>query len=136
MVILGIDFGDARTGVAACDEKQILCFPCETVPSYNTEKLLERISAIANERHAEKLVVGLPLALDGTEGERAEHVRILASKLSEICSLPVDFFDERFTTSQAYRFVHMNGKNHKNSRNTVDQTAAVIILEDYIKKSS
>ena len=72
MVILGVDLGKARTGVAVCDKSELLASPVEVVNEHNRERLLERVAQLAKDRRAEQIVVGLPRNMDGSEGESAQ----------------------------------------------------------------
>ena len=91
MVILGVDLGKARTGVAVCDKSELLASPVEVVNEHNRERLLERVAQLAKERCAEQIVVGLPRNMDGSEGESAQNARAFGAELAEKTGLPVDF---------------------------------------------
>ena len=111
MVILAIDLGRARTGVAVCDEMELIASPVGTIAERRDDVLVQTIAKLAAERKAGGIVVGLPRNMDGTEGESAAHARTLAAAISEATGLPVDLWDERLTT-----------------------VSAVIILEDYLRR--
>ena len=106
MRILGIDYGEARTGLAVCDELETVATVLGTVQERDRLRLAERIAAVCQERQIEKIVLGLPRNMDGTEGFRAEHTRKFAALLQErLPELPITFYDERMTTMAAARFV-------------------------------
>jgi len=129
---LGIDYGDARIGIAATDEFGILAHPVETIERRKTEPLA-RIAEIARERNTRTLVVGLPLRLDGSEGDAAEKVRKFATKLAEVLpEIPMQFIDESFTTIDAAEKLHAAGKNAKRQKPIIDQAAAVEILRAWM----
>ena len=134
MVILSIDYGDARTGVAVCDKLEMLASPVTVIHEKNAENLADRIAEIAREKHAELLVLGLPKNMDGTEGFRAENCRLFASVLQQKINLPLDFEDERLTTVSAHNALNLTDTRGKKRKEIVDAVSAVIILEDYPRK--
>ena len=132
MVILGVDLGKARTGVAVCDKSELLASPVEVVNEHNRERLLERVAQLAKARRAEQIVVGLPRNMDGSEGESAQNARAFGAELAEKTGLPVDFYDERGTTITAHGFLNETNTRGKRRKATVDAVAATIILQDYL----
>lgn len=132
MVILGVDLGKARTGVAVCDKSELLASPVEVVNEHNRERLLERVAQLAKARRAEQIVVGLPRNMDGSEGESAQNARAFGAELAEKTGLHVDFFDERGTTITAHGFLNETNTRGKRRKATVDAVAATIILQDYL----
>lgn len=134
MVILSVDYGDARTGVAVCDKFEMLASPVTVVHEKNAEKLAEGIAKIAAEKRVEHLVVGLPKNMDGSEGFRAENCRNFAAILQEKTKLPLDFQDERLTTVSAHNALNLTDTRGKKRKEVVDAVSAVIILEDYLRK--
>lgn len=134
MVILSIDYGDARTGVAVCDKLEMLASPVAVIHEKNAENLADRIAEIAREKHVELLVLGLPKNMDGTEGFRAENCRLFASVLQQKINLPLDFEDERLTTVSAHNALNLTDTRGKKRKEIVDAVSAVIILEDYLRK--
>ena len=132
MVILGVDLGKARTGVAVCDKSELLASPVEVVNEHNRERLLERVAQLAKARRAEQIVVGLPRNMDGSEGESAQNARVFGAELEEKTGLPVDFSDERGTTITAHGFLNETNTRGKRRKATVDAVAATIILQDYL----
>ncbi|MBE6731252.1 MAG: Holliday junction resolvase RuvX [Ruminococcaceae bacterium] len=134
MIILAVDLGKVRTGVAICDKGEILASPVEVITEHNREKLAERIAAICKERKPEQLVLGLPKNMDGTEGESALAAREFGKLLTEKTNLPLDFSDERGTTITAHGYLNNTDTRGKKRKNVVDAVAATIILEDYLRK--
>ena len=132
MIIMSVDLGKARTGVALCDKDEALAFPKTVITEYNTEKLVTRISDIAREERAQLIVVGLPKNMDGSDGERAEECRAVAKKIEEASGISAVMWDERCTTVSAYTALDMSGTYGKKRRQTVDAVAATIILESYL----
>ncbi len=132
MRALGIDYGEARVGVAASDDLGMLAHPVETVEVRKVDPV-KRIAEIAAERGAELLVVGMPYRLDGTPGTAAEKVGRFMKKLSKrMPDLRVVAQDERLTTTSAQEKLHAAGRTIKNSRPVIDQAAAVEILQSYL----
>ena len=98
MIILSVDLGRARTGLAICDPEEILASPICVIMERNQDRLLDSIANEAAARHAEQLVVGLPKNMDGTEGESAQNARRFAARLTEKTGLSCALQDERGTT--------------------------------------
>ncbi len=132
MIILSVDYGKARTGIAVCDKDEVVASPVATLKEYNMDNLAKRVSEIAGEKNAAEIVLGLPVNMDGSEGESACNVRVFRDKLEAVCGLPVVLRDERCTTVTAYEYLNMNNKRGKKRKEVVDSVAAVIILEDYL----
>lgn len=129
---LGIDYGDARFGIAATDPFGILAHPVETV-DVRKEDPLERIAALVAERGIKQLVLGLPLNLDGEEGPAAEKVRKFAEKLTaRLPELPLVFIDETMTTVDAAEKLREVGRKAKKQKAIIDQAAAVEILRRWM----
>ncbi len=131
---MAVDLGKARTGVAICDKGEMLASPIGTITDRNLERVADKIAEYAVQRKAEKLVVGLPKNMDGTEGESAQNARAFAQRLSEKCGLPVDMQDERGTTITAHSFLNVTDTRGKKRKQAVDTLSATIILEDYLNK--
>lgn len=127
-VRLGVDVGTVRIGVAASDPDGMLAFPLETVPRGDGD--VERVAALASDREAVRIFVGLPKTLAGAEGPSADLATGFASKLAELTSADVRLIDERFSTATASRALHSAGRTTKQQRQVIDQAAAVVILEN------
>ena len=136
MVIMSIDYGDVRTGVAACDKLQMLASPVTVIKQKDPELLSEEIKKICLEKKAEKIVLGLPKNMDGSEGFRAEACKEFAKLLSEKTGLSVDFQDERLTTVSAHNILNATDTRGKKRKAVVDAVSAVLILEDYLRKQN
>ena len=134
MVIMAVDLGKARTGIAICDKTELLASPLIQINEYNREKLLDKISDLAREKRAELLVVGLPKNMDGSEGESAKNARAFADELGEKTGLPVEMQDERGTTITAHNYLNVTDTRGKKRKSVVDAVAATIILEDYLNR--
>ena len=121
--IMGIDYGDARTGIAISD---LLCSIVGTtmvIPSRNREKAVADIVRIAKENDVGQIVVGLPRNMDGTEGVRAQLCREFAEELESATGLPVRMWDERRTTVEAHNILSQHNYHGQKRKNTVDAVA-------------
>lgn len=134
MIILGIDLGKARTGVAICDKGELLASPLTVVTEYHREQLVEKLSALAKENKAELLAVGLPRNMDGSEGESAQNARDIGALLEAATGLPVQFVDERGTTITAHGYLNETNTRGKKRKAVVDAVAATVILEDCLRR--
>ena len=132
MKILAVDLGKARTGLALCDEGEILASPVAVITQYNREKLAQEVAAKARELAVGELVVGLPRNMDGSEGESAQGAREFAAVLGELTGLPVVLRDERLTTVTAHGYLNDTNTRGKKRKAVVDAVAAVVILEEYL----
>jgi putative holliday junction resolvase len=125
---IGVDIGEVRIGIAACDPDGLIATPVETVPA--DEAALERIAHIATEQEAIEVVVGLPVSLSGREGPAATRARAYAVRLADrVHPVPVRLVDERLSTVSAERALRASGRKGRSRRTVVDQAAAVEILQ-------
>ena len=134
MRILCLDIGDVRIGVAVSDPLGISTNGIETHLSKGADADADYFTALASSLNAEKILLGLPLNMDGTEGDRAEKVRAFGSLLSERSGLPVDYEDERLTTVEAEEILIEAGLSRQERRKVIDKVAAEIILRSYLNK--
>ncbi|MDP9371220.1 MAG: Holliday junction resolvase RuvX [Chloroflexota bacterium] len=133
MRALGLDVGERRVGVALSDELGLLAAPLTTVPVRGrVEGALERLAALARERGAEVVVIGLPVGLNGREGPQARAVRAFAERLAPLLDVPIEFWDERFTTTEAERLLLERGLSREERRARIDAAAAAIMLQGYV----
>ena len=132
MRIMAIDLGDARTGLAVSDAMGILCGEAWTMEEWDMERAAKRIAEAAKERGVERLVLGLPKNMDGSEGARAAKCRALADLLTAAGAPEVLLRDERRTSVEAHNILRANGKREKKHRQSVDAVAAQLILETYL----
>lgn len=130
--IMGIDYGDARTGIAISDLLCTIVGSTAVVNSHNTDKAIADIVRMAKENSVGEIVVGLPKNMDGTEGNRAELCREFAAKLEEATKLKVVMWDERRTTVEAHNILSQHNYHGEKRKNTVDAVAASLILEGYL----
>lgn len=134
MIILSVDYGDVRTGIAVCDKNEILASPVCVINERDRNDLIEKIIPIAQERKAECIVVGLPKNMDGTEGFRAKACREFALLLEQSAAIPVELYDERLTTVSAHNALNRTDTRGKKRKNIVDAVSAVMILDDFLAR--
>lgn len=132
MRILGVDYGDARIGLAVCDDMQVLASPVGTIKSQSMRKNIDAVAQIADNEAAELIVVGLPLNMDGSEGARAGKTRAFGRVLEKVAGKQVVYMDERLTSVQADEIMDEALVKKSKRKNLVDTIAAQIILQSYI----
>ena len=132
MRIMGVDYGDARTGLAVSDDMNILVGEAWTLNEWNPERVADVIAQEAQKRNVGRLVLGLPKNMDGSEGPRAEKCRDFAELLRSKTDIELVMWDERRSSIEAHAILHANGKKEKKHRKTVDAVAASLILEGYL----
>ncbi len=132
-MILSVDYGDARTGLAVCDKLEMLASPVGVIFEKYEPKVLEQVRLAAEKAKAQLIVVGLPRNMDGTFGERAEKCAAFAAKLGEFTGIQTATWDERLTTVSAHRALNEVNVRGKKRKNIVDAVSAVMILEDFLK---
>jgi putative Holliday junction resolvase len=131
---LGIDHGSKRLGLAISDPSGRVALPAGTLPSRGLERDLAAIRRVVEERQVERIVVGLPLHMDGRPGPQAEAARRFAQRLAEELGLPVDTMDERWTTREAERALQATGRKGKKKRAVIDSVAAALLLRAYLER--
>ena len=134
MILLGIDYGQQRTGVAVCDPMGILATPVGVIETTGRRKLVAQLCEIAKERKAEKFVLGLPLRTDGSKGDKALACEELAEVLRRESGLVVELWDERFSSVVAHQNLGAAGVRAKNRKGIIDAAAAVVILQSYLDR--
>ena len=127
--LLGLDVGEKRIGVAVCDETQTLARPLLTLKRASKKEDFARLAALCREHAIEQVIVGLPKTLRGEEGPQAQRVRRYAIELQAALNLPIDFWDERFSTAEARDLIIGHALTRKNE---IDAIAAAVILQDYL----
>lgn len=132
MKIMAVDFGDARTGLAACDRTEFLASPIGVIEERNFDRTVQKTAFAAQEYGVQMIVVGYPRNMNGTLGERAEKCAAFAQQLQAMVPIPVELWDERATTVQAHNYLNETNTRGKKRKQVVDQVAATIILESYL----
>ena len=127
--VLGVDLGDARTGLAISDELRMLAHPLETIESNSVETVAQRIKAIMSEKDIDCVVIGLPRNMDGSLGKSAEQVQRFVAKLTGMINCQVVTWDERLSTSAVEReLIGMDVSRAKRAE-VIDEHAAIFILQ-------
>ena len=132
MPALGLDAGSVRVGVAAADPTDTMASPVTVLPRARARELWDRVRREASERSASVIVVGLPRELDGSEGPAAADARRLAADAERETGLPVEMWDERFTSAEAERALIAGGMRRDRRRQTVDGVAAALMLQGWL----
>lgn len=132
MIIVGIDFGDARTGIAVCDKYEMMASDAGCVAADSYKKALAAVGERVKELKAELVVVGNPINMDGSAGPRSEKCKAFAAELTELTGIPTVMYDERLTTVAAHKILTENNVRGKKRKATVDTLSARLILEDYL----
>lgn len=135
---LGIDYGDSRVGIAISDELNITAQGLETIHHNGNDKIvLKRLEELTKTYNISTFVIGMPINMDGTEGERVEITKKFIHKLKcKFNNINIETVDERLTTVSAHRTMNFLNVANKEKRNIVDTISAVYILEIYMNKSS
>lgn len=129
---LGVDFGTRRIGLAVSDPSGAIAFPAGTLERRGLRRDLEALCALVKDRQVVRIVVGLPLHMDGRRGAEAEAAEQFAAQLGEATGLPVELFDERWTTKEAERALAETGRRGRKRRQVVDSVAASLLLRAYL----
>ena len=132
MRVMAIDYGDARTGIAISDALGMLTGTTTVIHSWNPEKTAQEIARLTRKNGVERIVMGFPRNMDGTEGPRAALYREFAAYLAEVTGMEVILWDERRTTVEAHQILNEHNYHGKKRKNTVDAVAASLILEGYL----
>ncbi len=133
-ILLGLDIGDTRIGVAISDALGVAAHPLCTLTRKNRQVDLIVISDLVSIHEVECVVIGLPISLDGSLGTQAETVQKFAKRLEGVLNVPIAFQDERFTTAEAEEILRELGKDAREQKGIIDEVAAVLILKDYMNR--
>lgn len=132
--LLGVDFGDTRTGLAVSDPSRFLASGIGYISPGGIERCADAVAEVAREQRVAAIVVGLPVNMDGSEGSRAARCRKFAFMLSERTGLPVAMFDERMTTMTASRYLNETNTRGKKRKTVIDTLSAQIILQNCLDR--
>ena len=132
MRVMAIDYGDARTGIAISDALGMLAGTTTVIHSWNPEKTAQEIARLTRENGVERIVMGFPRNMDGSEGPRAELYRAFAAQVAQTAGMEPVLWDERRTTIEAHQILSAGNYHGKKRKNTVDAVAASLILEGYL----
>ena len=132
MRIIAVDFGDMRTGIAVCDSLETLATPDSVIHEKQRDKVAGNVINKAKELSAGMIVIGLPVNMDGSEGERAKKCRAFADSLRSRTDIPITLWDERGSTITAIRYMNETDTRGKKRKQVVDAAAASIILQNFL----
>ncbi|MDD6033784.1 MAG: Holliday junction resolvase RuvX [Oscillospiraceae bacterium] len=132
MKIMAVDYGDARTGLAACDRTETLASPLGVIHERDFAATAQKVSFAVREYDVKMVVVGYPKNMNGTIGERAEKCERFANLLQNLVEVPVVLWDERSSTVEAHGYLNETNTRGKKRKEVVDAVAATIILESYL----
>lgn len=130
---LGIDLGTVRTGLAIAESEMLVATPLCTVQHASLPEAVQRVSELAQRERIQQAIVGLPLRLDGTEGDAARRVRHFAQALSKAARIRVRLWDERLSTVAAQGSLRAQGVKQHAQRRVVDQVAATLLLQSFLE---
>lgn len=133
MRILGIDYGDRSIGLALSDKLRITAQAIGRYEIKNRKKDAQYFKDLVEQNQVSKIVIGLPLQMDGSEGPMAEKTREFARWMEKTLGIPIVFWDERLTTKQALQILHDQKIDGRKKKKLKDQVAATIILSDYLE---
>ena len=131
---LGLDFGDARIGLAISDPLGLFATGLETYHRKNLEKDIQHIASLIKEKQVDTVVAGLPLNMDGSEGIRVEKTKEFCEKLQEVCEIKVEYLDERLTTVSAEKMLIQADVRREDRKKVIDKVAATIILQSFLDR--
>ncbi|MCC8023534.1 MAG: Holliday junction resolvase RuvX [Clostridiales bacterium] len=134
MKLLCVDYGDVRSGIAVSDQSGFLASPVCVIRERDQARLVEQIAQLAREQQSGKLVVGLPVNMDGSEGFRARACREFAAALEAASGLETVLADERLTTVSAHRAMLQAEMKRKKRKDMLDAMSAVMILQSYLDR--
>ena len=134
--IMGVDYGDARTGIALSDLLCTIVGSTEVIHSKGREKTIQRICELVRLHDVGQIVVGLPKNMDGSEGASADKIRAFAELLRPLTDAEIVFLDERVSTMAAHRILNMTDTRGQKRKDVVDTLSAEIILQNYLDKNS
>ena len=135
MRLMGIDYGDARVGIALSDPLMIMSQGYKTIKNDGTDALFAEIADIVKEKGVTKIIIGLPKNMDNSQGFRTDATMEFAEKLKTFTNVEIDFSDERLTTVSAHGFLNEMNVRGKKRKGAVDTLSAALILETYMKKN-
>ena len=133
MRILAIDYGDKNLGLAVSDRLKITAQGLGKYTLRSKQEDLEYFKELVSRYGVEKIVMGLPLRMDGSSGSRADKTRVFAKWLEQALQIPVVYWDERLTTQEALRLLRESGAKPRQKKKLKDQISATLILESYLE---
>ncbi len=132
MIIMSVDYGDVRTGIAVSDRLETYAFPVEVINESYQPKVISRILSLVQQKQPDIIVVGYPKNMDSSEGSRAQKCKEFAKELENQSGIECVLWDERLTTVSAHNYLNVTNTRGKKRKEVVDAVAATIILQDYL----
>ena len=136
MRVAGLDFGQARIGLAVSDEMGVLAHPRPFLDGRDVSGILKKLAGLARDEGWQRVILGLPRNLDGSEGLSARRARRFASLVERATGLPVEFLDERLSTREAKARLTEQGLTAKEQRSRIDSASAAILLQSWLDRAS
>jgi len=134
--VMGVDYGDVRTGIALSDLNRFLASGLETIKEGGMRATAKKVAALAKEHDVGIIVIGLPKNMDGSEGASADKIRAFAELLRPMTVAEIEFLDERVSTMAAHRILNITDTRGEKRKAVVDTLSAEIILQNYLDKNS
>lgn len=131
--IMAIDYGEKNIGIALSDPLHLFSKPYTTIQNSGNEPVIESLIKIVRDQSVGLVLLGLPLSVAGLDTQKTAQVRLFYSVLKERLNVPVEFWDERYTTMDAKEILINKGIRQKDSKKIIDQTAAALILKNYLE---
>ena len=132
--ILGVDYGDARTGLALSDLSGFLASGAGTIKSTGFLKTAQAVADFAKEKDVSLIVLGHPINMNGTLGPRSEKVQAFGAKLQELSGITVELFDERLSTANAHQILNQTNTRGQKRKDVIDEMSACLILQSYLDR--
>jgi putative holliday junction resolvase len=132
--VLALDVGTVRIGVALSDSGRSLATPRGNVLFATPEVVRDKLEELLGEDYQEvtRVLIGLPISLDGTEGEMAKNIRSWGDGFKRVSGISIEYVDERLSTVEAWRVMHDNGRDERQGRKKIDAVAAAVILQSWL----
>ena len=134
--VMGVDYGDVRTGIALSDANRFLASGIGTIKEGGMRSTAKKVASLAAEHDVGIIVIGLPKNMDGSEGASAQKIRAFAELLGGLTDVQIEFFDERVSTMAAHQILNMTDTRGAKRKSVVDTLSAEIILQNYLDKNS
>jgi len=130
--ILGIDFGESRTGLAISDESELIARGLSTFQAKKDKEFIPYLKKIIGQNEVREIVIGFPKMMDGSLGEKAKEVQKFAEKIKGVLEIPIVLWDERLSSVQSEKILREMGEKYTRQKQKVDQLSAVLILQNYL----
>lgn len=133
---MALDYGEVRIGIAMSDLLQTIASPFQTYKRKGEEQDINFFKNLIKENEVVKIIIGMPLNMDGSEGDRAFKTKEFGQKLKDACGLEIEYVDERLTSVEAEEMLIQSGMRREKRKEVIDKIAAALILESYLNRIS